>query len=139
MSRFTDTQRTVLAVLADVLIPAAEGMPAASTMGAVGEYLDQVVNFRADLVPLLYRAVRAAEGAEPAAAIQALREKDAEAFGALTLAISAGYYMNPKVKAALGYTGVERRTYDPDAVPDYVTNGLLAPVIARGPIWRQVK
>jgi hypothetical protein len=39
--------RDTLAGLADVLIPAADGMPAASEAGATGAWLDEVLRVRA--------------------------------------------------------------------------------------------
>jgi len=42
--------------------------------------------------------------------------------------------MNPKVREALGYHGQLPRPIDPH--PDYLDEGLLQQVIARGPIYR---
>jgi hypothetical protein len=49
---------------------------------------------------------------------------------------SAGYYMSPRVRELIGYPGQERRAYDADAAPEYVTNGMLKVVQDRGPIYR---
>ena len=48
---FDSNERAVLAALADVLIPAAEGFPAASQAGVAGGGLDAVLSFRPDLAP----------------------------------------------------------------------------------------
>ena len=40
------------------------------------------------------------------------------------------------VRAAIGYPGLEARPIDPDAAPDYLEDGLLDSVIARGPVYR---
>jgi len=40
------------------------------------------------------------------------------------------------VKQLIGYPGQESRPFDPDKTTDYLNDGLLAPVMARGPIFR---
>jgi len=42
----------------------------------------------------------------------------------------------PATREALGYPGLEKRPIDPDAAPDYYDDGLLASVVARGPVYR---
>lgn len=132
MSWFSDADRAVLAELADVLIPAAEGMPAASAVGAVGPLLDRVVNFRPDLAPEVLRVVRACRGKEPQAALEQLRAADFDGYVALGLALAAGYYMADEVGELLGYKGPARH---PITGEEDISD-LLAPVLARGPIWR---
>jgi hypothetical protein len=136
MSWFSADERETLRRLADILIPAAEGMPAASAAGAADDLLDTAINVRPDFAPLLLRAARASVQLDPALAIAQLSQRDGEAFAALGLAISAAYYMSPAVLALLRYPGPTRRPFDPDAVPDFVTSGLLSPVLARGAQWR---
>ena len=52
-----------LGELADVMLPAAHGMPSASDVKAIVAYLDQVLNWRSDLRVPLARAVGALEPA----------------------------------------------------------------------------
>jgi hypothetical protein len=54
----------------------------------------------------------------------------------VSLAASGGYYMSPRVRDLIGYPGQENRPFDPDKTTEYLGDGLLAPVIARGPIYR---
>lgn len=136
MSWFVPEDRVVLRRLADCLIPEGDGMPSGSTVGAADELLDSVINFQAHLAPLVLRAVRVARAMDARPGLEKLQQVDPEAFDALKLAIAAGYYMHPKVRTALGYTGVERRAYDPNARPEFEGLGLLSPVTDRGPIWR---
>lgn len=135
MSWFNEEERAVIRLLADTLIPEAEGMPSASSIGCADALLDGVLKLRADLAPPMRTAIRHAKGKEPRAALERLRSDDPESWQALTLAIAAAYYQSPTVRGLLGYTGPERRPVDPSAPPDHAD--LLAPVIARGAIWRQ--
>ncbi|MCW1384878.1 hypothetical protein OLX02_18850 [Novosphingobium sp. KCTC 2891] len=134
MNWFKEDDRAVIRALADILIPDAEGMPSASAAGAADELLDRVVQLRADLAPRVLAAVRFARGKDHRAALEELRTHDSETWQGFCLAIAGGYYLFDDVRALLGYTGPERRPVDPEAAPDFTD--LLAPVLARGPIWR---
>lgn len=134
-SWFSEDERTTIRTLADVLIPAAEGMPCASSIGCADAALDHVLTLRADLAPKMRAALRLALGKAPRAALDDMRSADPDNWQAFTLAIAAAYYLSPRVRALLGYSGPERRPVDPAEPPDYVD--LLAPVIARGPIGRR--
>ena len=43
----------------------------------------------------------------------------------LTAVVPAAYFLNPAMRAAIGYPGLEARPIDPDAEPDYLADGLL--------------
>jgi hypothetical protein len=128
--------RERLGELADELIPAEGDMPSASEAGAVGEWLDAVLAARPDFeVPLAGLAASTA-GLDAAAAIAVLPERDPAGWGALTAAVVAAYYMNPDVCARIGYAGQRAIPLDPDAPPDYLQDGLLESVEARGAVYR---
>ncbi len=131
----TDAQRAQLGAIADQLIPAGGGMPSASEAGVAGQYLDEVLTSLPDLGPALETALAAVDGLEPDAALAVLRE-DAAAWGVLTAVVPGAYFMNPAIRAAIGYPGLERRPIDASAEPDYLQDGLLDSVIARGPVFR---
>ena len=65
-----------------------------------------------------------------------LRDTDPEGWGVLTAVVPGAYFLNPAIREAIGYPGVEARPIDPDAPPDYLEDGLLDSVIARGPVYR---
>lgn len=137
MSVITDTRRATFAGIADVLIPAVEGMPAATAVDVHGKMLDHVLALRPDLTENLIRGLDAAQGKDPATAANDLNATDAAALSAIGLAASAGYYMTPQVRALIGYPGQQSRPdTDPDATPEYVVNGMLQKVIDRGVIFR---
>jgi hypothetical protein len=131
---FDPSQRAVLAGLADVLIPAGDGMPSASAGGVAEEGLNQVLaavpGLGAPLADLLARAT----GREPAEVVAGLARTDPGAYGILTEVVTAAYFMNPDVRKAVGYTGQGPSPLDPRV--DYMEDGLLEAVIKRGPIYR---
>ncbi|MEO1194279.1 MAG: hypothetical protein AAFY02_21185 [Pseudomonadota bacterium] len=136
MSLVTDNQRAAFATLADLLIPAAEGMPSATQVALQGAPLERVIELRPDLRPAFFRALKAADTEDPKAALDSLALEDAEAFSTLGLVASAAYYMQPEVRRLIGYPGQENRLVEETYEPEYVTNGRLQQVIDRGPIYR---
>jgi hypothetical protein len=133
---FDEALRTRFLAIADVLIPEAEGMPSASQAGVGGEVLGRALALRADLQDDILRGLKSAGEGDPAVAARELYRSDPPAFAAIGLIAAACYYMIPRIRELVGYPGQERRTYDPDAVPEYVANGMLQAVIDRGSIYR---
>ena len=134
--KLSEVDRQIFAALADVLIPAAEGMPSASQVGIHGAPLDAVLRFRPELGADLQRGLQAAGGADPRRAVEALNREDPAALGAIGLAASAAYYMHPKVHQLLGYPGQVSRPVTPEEENDYARGDILRPVIERGSIYR---
>lgn len=129
--------RAQFLAIADVLIPEAEGMPSATQAGVGGDVLDRALALRPDLKDDLFRGLQATAGQDPAVAAQALYRADTAAFAAIGLLASACYYMIPRVRELIGYPGQQKVSYDPDSTPEYITSGMLQPVVNRGPIYRQ--
>jgi hypothetical protein len=137
MSQTIDEEmRATFLGVADVLIPEALGMPSASQVNVSGAVLDRILALRPDLQEPFFRGVRAAVGKDPKLAAQAINRDDPRALAAIGLVAASAYYMDPGVRALIGYPGQEKRTYDPDATPEYIANGTLQKVIDRGPIYR---
>ncbi len=135
MTEITDAHRTRLAELADQLIPEGGGMPSASAAGVAGGYLDEVLRARPDYAEPL-AATLEATGDEPAAdAVARLRDTDDPGWAVLTAVVPGAYFMNPAMREAIGYPGLEARPIDPD-VEDWLEDGLLDSVISRGPVYR---
>ena len=89
MSQITDTRRATFAGIADVLIPAFEGMPSASSVDVHGKMLDHVVSLRPDLVENLLRGLDAAAGKPPEAAANDLNKTDPAALSAAAGPVAA--------------------------------------------------
>jgi hypothetical protein len=131
---FDAAQRAVLAGLADVLIPAGDGMPSASAAGVAEVGLDLVLAAVPALGPGLVEVLAGAAGREPAEVVAGLVRTDPAGYGVLTEVVAAAYFMNPEVRRAVGYTGQGATPMDPRV--DYMEDGLLESVIRRGPIYR---
>lgn len=131
---FDANERSLLGQLADVLIPAGEGFPAASRAGVAGTGLDQVLAVRPDLAEPLKALLSEAKDQDPKAFVAQLRHKDPNAFGLLAELVPGAYFLDPDVRAKLGYHGQTPRPIDPS--PDYLEDGLLQSVIDRGPVFR---
>ena len=130
----SEEDRSLLAALADVLIPAGDKMPSASQASVAGEWLDHVLTARPDLAAGLKDVLEKSRGHDAADAVAALRTGDPAAFGVLSEVVPAAYFMNPHVREAIGYSGQGPRPIDPH--PDYLDDGLLESVVSRGPIYR---
>jgi hypothetical protein len=132
----TTAERARLADLEVILIPAADGMPSARDAPGAGTWLDRAVAVRSDLLPALRRAVAKADGAKSVEAIASTLADDPAAIIALTVLVSGAYYMNPEVRARLGYPGQEARPADPPGTPTFLSDGLLERVLERGARYR---
>ena len=126
--------RSTLAGLADVLIPASAGFPSASQVGVAAEGLDQVLAVRPDLAKPLNVILQSAKGRNPAEVVAQLQDENPASFAALAEIVAGAYFMNPQVRVAIGYHG---QVPQPLASrPDHLNDGLLQPVIDRGPSYR---
>jgi hypothetical protein len=133
-----DGLRDRLRRLADALIPAAHDMPAAGEVGVADRQLDKVLAVRPDLGEPLARAVADADPADYEASLARLRERDREAHDALLLVVVGGYYIDADVRRRLGYDGQQPVEVRPEIIPNYVEEGLIDPLLARGPVYRPV-
>jgi hypothetical protein len=132
----TDDVRRRLTRIADELIPAAEGMPAAGDVDVGGTQLDLVLRTLPDLQPHLLRALSWSEPPDSGIDwVRQLQVEDADAYFALTVAVVGAYYTHPEVRRLLEYPG---QLGKPVLIeyPEYVTEGLLDAVLERGPIYR---
>jgi len=136
--RFTADQRKALSTMADVMLPETLMMPSASMVDVHGGGVDHVMMARPDLFADLQRAIDALDPLQfDLEALGALLVADEAAYTALTTAVAAAYYQSPTVRERIGYPGQVAKTYDPYAYVDWVNEGLLDPVVERGPLWRR--
>lgn len=126
---------SVLAGVAGRLIPAAHGMPSAA------EIVDEarlrfVLTARPDLAQPLLAALRPELGADPAARLSTLEHDEPAHYAALIQAIVFGYYTDKGVRDLLGYPGQEAKTLYSWKLPEYIEDGSIDRVLARGAVWR---
>jgi len=127
--------RGVFSAVADHLIPAAHGMPSAADV--VGDdRLRFVLTARPDLVEPVMVALRPELGDDVVARLVALERDDPGDLAALQLVIVGGYYTDKRVRELIGYPGQEAIEVKSWLVPEYLDEGLIDALIARGPVWR---
>ncbi len=122
--RLTAAHRDNLARLADVMIPAADGMPSAREVGIAADLVDWVLTARPDLAQAVTRALEV-EVTDANAALATLKRDDRDAYHAIVFAVVAGYYHHPDVCTRIGYPGQVARTLASYDFPEYVSEGLL--------------
>jgi len=131
---FDADQRAALAALADVLIPAGDGFPSASQAGVAAEGLDQVISFQPGIAAGLMSVLEKSKARPPAEVVVDLQRNEPAAFGVLAEFVAGAYFLNPLVRARLGYAGQGPVPISPH--PDYLDDGLLQSVLSRGPVYR---
>ena len=124
-----------LAAISEHLIPEAHGMPSAGDV-VTDERLAFVLGSRPDLAEPLRAALRPELGDDVPARVGALAARESGTLASLQLVIVAAYYTDDGVRERLGYPGQLAVTVDPEAVPEYVQEGLIERARARGPVWR---
>lgn len=132
-----DSEREALRAFADALIAGGAGLPSASEADVHGKWIDRTLRARPDLAELVVAVL--GRGGEPEAELERLRREDRATFDGFTLAVSASYFMNPRVSKLLGYPGnaPKRKLAYPDEADYFLDGGkLLQPVLDRGPIYR---
>jgi len=136
MIGFDADARARLAALADALIPAGDGMPSASEAGVPGEWLDAVLAAEPGFGPPLAAVLVAADVADPAGELRRIESTDPDGWGTLTTVVAGAYFLNPAIAERIGYPGRRAIPVDADPDPDWLEDGLLDSVKARGPIYR---
>jgi hypothetical protein len=129
--------RWTFARFADVLLPATDDLPAPSAVEVEGRWLDRALAARPDLTEPLIAILARADGRDPAAEARRLRTEEPEAFATLTLLVTGAYYLSPKVRRRIGYPGQKADPATDDEADYWLRDGLLDPVVARGPRWRR--
>ena len=130
-------ERSMFAALADVLVPEAAGMPAASAVGVHERRLDRLLAARPDLAEPLRSLLADVAGRDAEAEVARLRAEDDERFRLLLSLVTAAYYSSPKVRRLIGYPGQRAHEVFPDQAEHDLRDGILDPVAARGPIWHR--
>jgi len=133
---FDDEARSRLALLADQLIPAGDGMPSASEAGVAGEWLDAIVAAEPGFGPALASVLAQADVSDPAGALKRIETTDPNGWGTLTTVVAGAYFLNPAIAEKVGYPGRPAIPVDDGSEPDWLQDGLLDSVKSRGPIYR---
>src|SRR4051794_14995199 len=130
----TDDERATFAAIADHLIPAAHGMPSAADV-VNADRVEFVLRARPDLAAPLHAALRSDLGSDVPHRLAGLVEEPT-CLSALQLTIVAGYYTDKGVRELIGYPGQMAIEVKSWLVPEYIEEGHIDAVLARGPVWR---
>jgi hypothetical protein len=129
-----ERERATFAAVADHLIPAAHGMPSAGEV-VKEDRIEFVLRARPDLAGPLTAALRLDLGTDVQGRLDALAGESAN-LGALQLTIVAGYYTDKRVRDLIGYPGQAAIEVKSWLLPEYIEEGHIDAVLARGPVWR---
>lgn len=127
----TPADRAAFARLADELLPATGDLPAPSSLGVDTKWRDRALATRPDLEADLARALASKSTARD------LHDADPAAFFALGLMATGAYYLHPRLRRLIGYPGQKPDPASDDESDYRLRDGLLDPVIERGPIGRR--
>ena len=130
-----DARWAALRGVADLLIPDAHGMPAAGAV-LVEARLRFVIAARPDLWEPLLAALRPELGTDPASRVATLERDEPDQHAALIGVVVFGYYTDKRVRDLLAYPGQMAKQLYSWKLPDYIEEGLIDAVQARGPVWR---
>ncbi len=122
--------RDRLRELANVLIPAGDGMPGAGDV-LDDARVDRAVRALPDQFDLAAVLEQASER-DPADWLADLAQADPAATHALRVVVAGAYYLDPSVRVALGYPGQEALPVSAREFPEYLSEGLLDGVVGRG-------
>jgi hypothetical protein len=126
--------RATFASIADLLIPAAHGMPSAADV-VRDDRIRFVLNARPDLLGPLRAALRAGLG-DVRARLDTLERDEPANLAALQLVIVGGYYTDKGVRELIGYPGQMAIEVKSWLYPAYLEEGLIDAQLERGPLWR---
>jgi hypothetical protein len=137
----TPAQHAVLLAVADTLIPGAGGDPKASAAPGYEMWLDRSLSARAGSLAALAQILDELAGVAGVAGPgleQRLRQLHAAGDGRFHLlsSVAAGaYLMVPEVRRLIGYPGQHASPPRIDEAAEELSDGILDPVIQRGPIY----
>jgi hypothetical protein len=131
-----DPVRSRLARIAQALIPAGDAMPAANEVGVADALLDRVVAAVPSLAAALTATLESDVAEEDIGSwLDGLSMRDPAGYHSLVLAVAGAYYLDPGVRARLGYEGQVPQPVRAAAFPEYVDEGLLDAVLSN---WTRV-
>lgn len=135
----TDEERATLHRVADVLVPRAGGDPAATESLDFDRHLNTALEARSDAFDVIAALLTTAADTRGPALIDLLRALASERrneFQALSAVVAGAWLLSDSTRDRVGYRGQKSRPAPVYEGTDELADGLLDPVIARGPIYR---
>lgn len=137
-STWTERQRQILAVIADLLIPASDEMPSASAAGVASEGIDEIALIRPDLRAVGAEAVELVGGDLPDS-VESLRFAIPDHFASVSELLASAYFLRPEVARLVGYRSRIAIPLDDEVTRRADLRRLAQPVVARGNVWRRTE
>lgn len=138
----TGDERSGMLAIADLLIPDGPAGPRPSRADGYDRWLDRALAARRDAFDVV-TALAAELGRLPTEQLLGeLRRRSAgadPAFTALSTVLAGAYLLLPEVRRAIGYPGQAQRPPRFDEAAEQIMDGILDPVIERGPVYRSVE
>jgi hypothetical protein len=130
--------RRRFAAFADALICGGVGLPSASAADVHGTWVDRMLACRPDLTDVIMKVIGTT--ADPKEELTRLQTSEPALFEEFANTVASAYFLNPEVRQLLGYPGAapQRKKAKPGEAEEYLRDGLLDPVVKRGPIYRKV-
>lgn len=133
-SNWTDSELKKLKNLSHILIPGGAGMPSAQDT-EIESIIDRVSRIRPDFIEPVKTLLRQlADHSELSA--QDLQDQYPGSFEALSELLASAYFLDDRVAEILDYRDKPMIPLDPEATRIQEMEDLVAPVIARGNVWR---
>lgn len=136
----TAEEWVVLEAVADILIPAYGASPAASMAPDFRSWARRALTARAEHFDTIGEALRdlgglVSDATALRAGLRSMSTEQPEHFAVLSSVIAGAYVMVPLVKEQIGYPGQGGAAPRVDEAAEQLEDGILDPVIARGPIY----
>lgn len=135
MSVLSDTARARLGQIARLMLPGGSGMPGADEIDLAGAPVDGVLAIDPTRIAGLTALLERCGDVVGLDDLTALRSADPDGFTALAVVLANAYFMDPAVRASIGYAGQEARDSSGGLTAE--DEALLADVRGRGPIYRE--
>lgn len=129
----TSSEQSTLRRIADILIPATDSAPCASSELGFDEYASRALDARADAFDSIVRALHSAPSRDACALGQYLRQmhdEQSDTFQALSAVVAEAWLLTPSVRQRIGYHGQQRRPADLEEAVDQLSDGILDPVLS---------
>ena len=132
----TDAQRLCAYRLSEALIPPQPGEISIDEAGVPAIFLDRVLVARPDLIDDFKFVLDSSVESDARLFCEDLQRSDQRLFGVLTFVTGAAYFMSPRVRERLKYSGQVGEFQNGAPQPEYQSGGLLDDVLKRGRIYR---
>ena len=132
----TSGHRDLLVRVADTLLPGTAEDAAPSSLPDYRDHLDTALRARAESVAALLAALERLDAeAELMPQLKRMHGADQESFDLLSSVVAGAYLLAPSVRQAIGYPGQGSNPAPLALASDQLSDGILDPVIERGPIY----